>query len=173
MLKDEVHPSHLTGCELQLQLQLWGTPALQLYLPGQALSPKELLRAPLNALPAGAPRQAGPGEERSVERQDRGSARRHPAGWATRAPAAPRSGVAPGPAAVGRGADPDPAPVPPTCAHRSPGSASKGGRFLPPDLTGSAHRRAKPGRVPLPAAGGTAAAQWEREEKEAEGRARS
>lgn len=67
----------------------------------------------------------------------------------------------------------DPAPAPPTCAHRSRGLASKGGRFLPPDLTGSAHRGARPGRVPLPAARGTAAAQREREEKEGEGRARS
>lgn len=35
---------------------------------GQALSPEECLRVHLNALPAGAPRQVGPGEERSVER---------------------------------------------------------------------------------------------------------
>lgn len=71
---------------------------------------EERLRVHLNALPAGAPRQVGPGEERSVERQGPGFPQRpvlcHPVAWDTRAAAATRSGVALGPAAVGRGAEP-------------------------------------------------------------------
>lgn len=46
----------------------------------------------------------------------------------------------------------DPARTPPTCAHGSRGSASTGGRFLPPDLTGSAHRRGE-ARLGAPSAG--------------------
>lgn len=61
-------------------------------------------------------------------------------------PAPPqRLGWLQAPRAVGRDADPrDPARKPPTCAHGSRGSASTGGCFLPPDLTGS--ERAPQGR---------------------------
>lgn len=124
--------------ELQLQLRLWGTAALQppRVTVVQALSPEERLRAHLTVLRAGAPRQAGPGEEGGVDPQDRGSARRPvlcpPAGWATRAAAAAaRPGVAPVPAAVGRDVDPDPARRP-TCAHGSLAGLGVRGPPLPP-----------------------------------------
>lgn len=144
LLKDKAQSSHPTGCELQLRL--WGAPALQppRVTVGRALSAEESPGAHLDSPRAGTPRQAGPGEGRGVDPQHRGPARRpvlcHPADWTTRAAAVSRLGVAPVPAAVGRDRDPDLARTP-TCAHGSRASASTGGRFFPPDLTGSARHR--------------------------------
>lgn len=78
LLRDKAQCSHPTGYELQLRL--WGSPALQSprVTVGRALSAEELPGAHLDSPLAGTPRQTGPGEGRGLDPQHRGPARGFP-----------------------------------------------------------------------------------------------